>query len=97
MCRVGGELVPNRLHERLLRSIQPHRKQEDVFPTVYKLNTLGAVRRYFGDQTDVHHYKMSGVPSYHFGRAILFRLQLLLQRLTPTAFHTSLGLFIRKR
>src|SRR5690606_34252882 len=33
---LGATMVPNRWHVRLLRYLQPHRKEIDVFPTAYK-------------------------------------------------------------
>jgi SAM-dependent methyltransferase len=92
-----SRMVPNRLHAALLRSVQPHRKERDVFPTVYRLNTPGAVRRHFGPGADVYHYRDSAVPSYHFGRSFIFRGLQLLHRLLPNALGTGLFLFIRKR
>lgn len=93
---LAARLVPNALHRRALSRVQPHRKEEDVFPTVYRLNRPGAVRRHFGQGAQVHHYSTSGVPSYHFGSLFLFRLFLLVHRLLPPALDTGLGFFIRK-
>jgi SAM-dependent methyltransferase len=94
---MAARMVPNALHKRVLNRIQPHRRAQDVFPTVYRLNTPGAVRRHFGHGADVFHYAMSAVPSYHFGSAALFRLELLMHRLLPSALGLTLHLFIRKR
>ena len=94
---LGSRLVPNRLHARLLRAIQPTRKEQDVFPTAYKLNTPAAIRRHFGAQADVYYYRDSAVPSYHLGKPLVFRGLQLLHRLLPPALGTGLFLFIRKR
>ena len=94
---LASRLVPNSLHARLLEAIQPHRKVEDVFPTVYALNTPRSVRRYFGHGADVYQYRTSGVPSYHFGSPVVMRLFLLIQRFLPPALHTTAAFFIRKR
>lgn len=94
---IAAQLAPNALHARVLRRVQPDRKAEDVFPTVYRLNTPRAIRRHFGKGADVYHYSTSGVPSYHFGSAILLRLFLLLHRFLPRALDVSMSFFIRKR
>jgi SAM-dependent methyltransferase len=94
---LAARLIPNRLHARLLHRVQPHRKDEDVFPTAYKLNRPGAVRRYFGGAAKVYCYSISAVPSYHFGSLAVFRLQLLLHRLLPPALDVGLGFFIQKQ
>jgi hypothetical protein len=44
---VGARLVPNALHVRALKKLEPERKDFDVFPTRYRLNTMGQVRRAF--------------------------------------------------
>lgn len=94
---LAARLVPNALHTAVLRYIQPHRKDEDVFPTAYLLNTPRAIRKYFGHGADVYHYSTSAVPSYHFNSVILFRLLRLLHRLMPPPLDVGLRFFIRKR
>lgn len=93
---IAARLVPNRLHVAALRFVAPYNQDRDVFPTVYRLNTPGAARRHFGHGADVYFYRTSGVPSYHFGSALLFRLQQLLHRLLPPALHVGLRFLIRK-
>jgi SAM-dependent methyltransferase len=93
---LAARMVPNNLHRRVLRSVQPFRKEVDVFPTVYRLNRPKDVRKYFGHGAEVYHYSTSAVPSYHFGRMFLMRCFSLLHRLLPPALDTGLGFFIRK-
>lgn len=94
---LASRLVPNRVHARVLSKIQPGRKEMDVFPTTYRLNRPSDVRRHFGHAADVYHYSTSGVPSYHFGSMVLFRLQQLIHRLSPPIFDLGLRFFIRKK
>jgi SAM-dependent methyltransferase len=94
---LASRLVPNWLHSRALARIQPGRLEEDVFPTAYRLNRPGDIRRYFGHAADVYHYSTSAVPSYHFGSAVLMRLLQFVHRLTPPMFDVGLRFFIRKR
>ena len=94
---LASRLTPNRMHAGALRNVQPGRLEKDVFPTVYKLNRPGDVRRWFGHGADIYHYSMSAVPSYHFGSALLFRLFQLVHRLTPPMFDVGLRFFIQKR
>lgn len=93
---LASRMVPNSLHKRVLRAIQPHRKAQDVFPTVYQLNTPRAVQRHFGHGAQVFHYRSSAVPTYHFGSAALYRLQQILHRFLPPALDKGLHLFIQK-
>lgn len=93
---MASRMIPNALHARMLRAIQPTRKERDVFPTVYRLNTPTALREYFGSGGEVYYYRDAAVPSYHFGKRPLFRLLMVLHRLLPKALGTGLFIFIRK-
>jgi SAM-dependent methyltransferase len=94
---LAARLVPNRLHAFVLKKIQPHRKEKDVFPTVYLLNTPKAIRRNFGSWADVAYYRDSAVPSYHFGKPIVFRILQFVHWILPSFFGTGFFIFIRKR
>jgi len=90
-----SSLIPNRFHTAMLRRAQPGRMAEDVFPTVYKLNTLSQIRRHFSG-CDVTHYFFSGEPSYAFGNQIVYGMLRIFHRLLPGPLNTSVCLFIRK-
>ena len=92
---LASRLVPNALHAKLLKMVQPKRKEEDVFPTVYKLNSPRDIRRNFPG-CEVKWYYHSGDPSYHFGCGIMYRLLLLLHRLLPPKLATCACFFIQK-
>jgi len=88
-------LIPNSRHVGLLRHVQPDRKAEDVFPTVYRMNTPGQVRRLF-KSCEVYCFTLSAEPSYFFGSAFVYRTMLVLHRFLPWFLDTTLCLFIRK-
>lgn len=94
---IGARLVPSRWHARLLTKINPHdkRAEADVFPTVYRMNTRGAIRRLFPGWVDATH-ALPGPCSYSFGRAWVARLIGLWQRLAPDVAQTELHVFVRK-
>lgn len=92
---IATRLVPNRHHVSALRSIAPAKKAQDVFPTVFKMNTVGDIRRLFAGM-EVRYYRESAGPSYYFNNAILYRAFMVLHRLLPNVLATSLCLFIRK-
>jgi len=96
---IGARLVPNSLHARLLRTIQPQsRLQADVFPTRYRMNTLGAVRHLFGRRGfESFSFPYNAQPSYNLGRPLIARLWLLFMALTPASMSQSLMVFERKR
>jgi hypothetical protein len=81
----------------MLKYLQPQRKAMDVFPTEYKMNTLGALRRYFPTPRFKHcGYGHFGEPAYFGNSTILWALVLFLYRLTPRALAPMLLVFIRK-
>lgn len=92
---LAASLVPNRLHDAVLRRAQPHKKAEDTFPTVYRLNSPAQIRRCFPDCT-VHHFHFSGEPAYSFENALIYRAFQLLHRLLPGPLNATLCAFIRK-
>lgn len=88
--------VPNRLHVRALKLIQPNRKAVDVFPTVYRMNTRKAVRESFGDQAEVFVQYLSGEPAYHLGHPLLYRIFMWVHRLLPAVMQPLIIVYVRK-
>lgn len=96
---IGARLVPNGLHARMLRRVQPGsaRGEQDVFPTVYRLNTRAALRRHFPPQVCEHFtYFFNGPPGYNFNKMVIARIWQMWARIMPEALAQSLHIFIRK-
>jgi SAM-dependent methyltransferase len=87
--------VPNRLHVKALAAAQPNREAQDVFPTVYKMNSVGQITNLFKN-FEIGWYRDSAGPSYYFNSPLLYRLISSLHRVLPDVLATSLCLFIRK-
>ena len=94
---IAARLAGNGMHVPLLRRIQPSRKEFDVFPTRYRLNTAAAIRRYFGAHAEVVAYGVAGEPAYTFNRGWIYRAFKWLHALTPRGLQPLLLIFIRKR
>jgi SAM-dependent methyltransferase len=94
---IASRLAGNRRHVALLRHIQPNRKEFDVFPTFYRLNTRKAVRRYFGHAADTVSYAVGGDPAYHFQQPTVYKLFQWIHALTPKSLQPVLLIFIQKR
>ena len=92
---LGARLVPNKSHVGWLKRIMPDRHAEDVFPTAYKMNTPGDIKRLF-PECEVSWYRDSANPSYFFGSSIIYRIMLVVHKLLPNWAATGLCLFIRK-
>ena len=90
-----ARLLKNDLHAKALRFIQPNRKEVDVFPTTYKLNTLKDVEKAFwGWEQKSYIYRSD--PAYFFGNKFLYQLQSVLHRVFPAFFCGNLFIFVRK-
>ena len=94
--RVISNLIPNTLHRRALRYIQPSRKGEDIFPTFYRLNSPAQARGAFKNCVVLHYYD-NAEPAYFFNSNILYGLFLLIHALLPPIFSTSVCLFVHKK
>lgn len=94
---LGARMIPNRHHVAAIGKVQPGgRAAKDIFPTCYRLNTLSAIRRHFGDSAEVHVQYSSGPPAYYFGSSALFRLFSVMHSIQPRRLSTALMIFVRK-
>jgi SAM-dependent methyltransferase len=95
---VASRIVPDRLHGAALRTIQPERMEEDVFPTVYRCNTVRRLRRGLGDHGfDAVVYGTEPEPAYLAFSAPSYALGLAHRRLAPGAMRVGLIAWARRR
>lgn len=92
-----SRMVPNRHHGTIVSQVQARRKEEDVFPTLYRCNTVAAIRRAFaknGFRAVVYGYEAE--PSYlHFSR-VAYALGVLHRRLAPGFLRPAIFAFGQK-
>ena len=69
--------------------------QDDVFPTVYKLNTIGAVATHFPGYRNCS-YTVTGPPGYHGDRLWLARIWSAYNAITPRWLGPYLHIFLQK-
>ena len=91
-----SRLIPDRLHASITGRVQVTREAEDVFPTYYRANTPGAVRRLF------RAHGMEGVvipvenePNYFRFSALAYRAGAVLHKLIPGPLKNGLFIFAR--
>lgn len=90
-----GTIVKNAFHAKFLKYIQPNRKEIDVFPTHYKLNSFSDISTTFcGWENFTFLYRAE--PAYYFGNKHVFTLQLWLHKFLPTFTYGNLFIFLRK-
>jgi SAM-dependent methyltransferase len=96
---IGGRLIPNGLHAKLLKKIQPGvRQAKDVFPTKYRLNSFRALKKYFPlDKWEHYSYVDSPAPSYHFGSRLILRIFSVIQYFKHPLAGEILLVFMKKK
>jgi SAM-dependent methyltransferase len=95
---LASRLVPNALHTSVLRRTHGSRPDQDVFPTLYRCNTVRAL----SGQLDRHGfdaavYATESEPSYLAFSRPTYRLGLLHTRLVPRGLRVGLHAFARRR
>ena len=93
---LGARAVPNRWHTRVLHRLQPDRKDVDVFPTRYSMNTRRALRKWFAGH-DVYIYGHGAVPTYFEQSKVAWHAASIFGRLTPRRLDSTLNIFVRVR
>ncbi len=94
---LASRLVPNRLHGAVLKSAQPNRKEEDVFPTVYRCNTVWKLRRALRQKGFEHCvYGYEAEPSYLSFSRLAYALGVLHVRFAPRVLKPVIFGFARK-
>jgi len=77
-------LIPNKYHSRVTSVVQEVREEEDVFPTVYKCNSIGKLKSIMKKNGfDCIAYGYEAEPSYLSFSKIAYFLGVLHQRFAP--------------
>lgn len=89
-------MIPNALHASLLRYVAPGTRQaKDVFPTCYRMNTLGAIARLFPGFQNFS-FIFNGAPGYNSDSVLIARFWLLVMALLPYRMGQYLFVFMQK-
>lgn len=95
---LAARLVPNRHHARVTARVQERRKAVDVFPTLYRCNSVSKLRRALADNGfEGVAYGYEAEPSYLEFSRVIYGLGVLHQRLAPRFFRPVLHAFGRAR
>ena len=87
--------LPSGLAKRVLHRSQPDRKEEDVFPKVYRLNSLNDVSRAFPKWINKS-FCYRTEPAYFFGSKKVFAIADFFHRLAPVSLVGNLFIFLQK-
>jgi SAM-dependent methyltransferase len=91
---IASRITPNRFHSRVLRRVQTGRKEEDVFSTLYRCNTVFALRRRMaehGFRAAVYGYEAE--PSYLDFSGLAYFGGVLHQRWAPRFLRPAIFAF----
>jgi SAM-dependent methyltransferase len=95
-----GRLIPNKYHATVLAKVQDKRKEVDVFPTIYRCNTIPKIRAMLS-KYDFEHlvYGYEAEPSYLSFSRIAYWFGTIHQRFAPTFMRPAIFAFaqVRKR
>jgi SAM-dependent methyltransferase len=91
---IASRLTPGRLHQKVLGRAQPRRKAEDIFPTLYRCNTVFAMRRHMaahGFNATVYGHEAE--PSYLEFSRFAYRMGVLHQKWAPAFLRPAIFAF----
>lgn len=95
---LGNRLVPETIKMRILGRLQPERKEQDVFPALYRMNTFRSLLKYFPAERFEHFsYTWDPEPAYHANSRFFYSIWRAIQGITPAPFRAMLMVFFQKR
>lgn len=95
---LGNRIIPGKLKDYVLSLAQPDRKEEDVFPAHYRLNSKSALKRHFPENRFHHYvYGWNSEPSYTFNSVFFLYAFALLHGLTARILPLHWHVFIQKQ
>lgn len=91
-----SRVIPDRLHARVLRRTGDTREDQDVFPTLYRCNSVRQLRRALSRHGFDHVvYGYEAEPTYLSFSKLAYRLGVLHQRLAPRFMRLAIFAFAR--
>ena len=94
---IGSRLIPNRYHSRCVDVMQEERAEEDVFPTVYRCNSVWKLRRLLNrDGLRGHAYGFESEPRYLEFSSLAYFCGTLYQKVVPQPFKSCIFFFAQK-
>lgn len=87
--------LPSIIGSRLLHKAQPKRKEEDIFPKHYKINTISDARKLFPSWESRSFCRRTD-PAYYFGRRFAYVVIDFAHRVLPVQLSGVLFIFMQK-
>ena len=94
---LGNQLVPEALKSTVLRYLQPSRKAEDVFPTLYQMNDRRTLHRLLPSPGwRDHTFALASSRAYAGDSSLLYEAFRMLAAVTPPSMQPVLCVFMQK-
>jgi SAM-dependent methyltransferase len=94
---IAARLVPNRLHGRAISMAQPGRQERDVFPTLYRCNSVWKLRRTLREAgLSGTVYGIEAEPSYVQFSRVAYRVAATIHSYIPSAFRSRILVYARR-
>lgn len=91
---ISARLIPSKYHSKVTSVVQDGRKEEDVFPTLYRINSVRKLRRILKKNGFVGVvYGYEAEPSYLSFSTIAYFLGVVYQRFAPGALKSAVFAF----
>ena len=91
---IVSKLIPNCAHAKVLRRVQDGRKQEDVFPALYRCNSIPRIRKELrAHGFDGVVYGHEAEPSYLSFSRVAYALGVIHQKIAPSSFAPTIFVF----
>jgi SAM-dependent methyltransferase len=94
---VVARAVPNDRHRSWLKVLQPRRREQDVFPTRYWINTERELRTLFGGAFELNIVHRVGLEQYLLRWPRLARAVMAVEPRLPKAMQMTLVVYARRR
>lgn len=92
----ASRLIPNRMHARVLAHVQERRQERDVFPTVYRCNSIPRLKAALARHGfDAVVYGHEAEPSYAAFSGLAYLLAFVYGRVAPSLLRATLFAFAR--
>lgn len=95
LISVIAKIVPNTYHTKILKYVQPGRKDLDVFPTVYRANTKKDIMVNFPGYKDFCYLFVPEI-TYDFDNSLINKVMNLAKHLLPKVCFSYMHIFLQK-
>ena len=92
-----ASLIPNKYHAQILKVAQDGRQEEDVFPTLFRCNSIRKIQKMMNKYGFDHVvYGYEAAPSYFEFSKLAYSFGVLYQKIAPGYFKTAIFAFGKK-